>query len=249
MRGFPAWDRILAALPAGALLLFDLGYTCFAGYPRTGVAQPIAARVTFVTCAKGNLPYQVDHALRRTSAPHDEVVWVGGGADRQWLWLIGVLHRGTWHRYLTNETDPERLPVLYAVPLSYQRWRMEDAYALGKRLLGLASWGGAENAVQLQTYATWILYAVLLDLSDDVAAVLDQSLAAISIELLYRHLYGPLSVMLCVAATHRRSMDLRWGQSPFAYRIFPCLGEGTMLGRSASAMIAARAAASDSTAN
>ena len=44
--------------------------------------------------------------------------------------------------------------------------------------------------MQLQTYATWILYAVLLDLSDDVAAALDQPLAAISIELLYRHLYS-----------------------------------------------------------
>ena len=42
----------------------------------------------------------------------------------------------------------------------------QDAVALVKRLLGLAYfWSGAENAVQLQLYATWILYAVLPDLS------------------------------------------------------------------------------------
>ena len=117
-----AWDRILAALPAGALLLFDLGYTSFARF-----AQLTAARATFVTRAKGNLAYQVDRALRRASAVHDEVIWVGGGADRQRLRLISVLHRGRWQRYLTNELDPEVLPVLYAVPLYYQRWRIEDA--------------------------------------------------------------------------------------------------------------------------
>jgi len=179
-----------APCPTGALLLFDLGYTSFAGYPRTGVAQLTAARVTFVTRAKGNLAYQVDRVLRRASAVHDEVVWVGGGADRQRLRLISVLHLGKWQRYLTNETDPERLPVLYAVPRSSLRWRIEDAYALVKRLLGLAYfWSGAENAVQLQLYATWILYAVLLDLGDAVAAALDQPLAAISLDHLYRHLY------------------------------------------------------------
>ena len=66
----------------------------------------------------------------------------------------------------------------------------QDAVALVKRLLGLAYfWSGAENAVQLQLYATWILYAVLLDLGDAVAAALHQPLAAISLDRLYRHLY------------------------------------------------------------
>ncbi len=43
--------------------------------------------------------------------------------------------------------------------------------------------------MQLQLYATWILYAVLLDLGDAVAATLDQPLAAISLARLYRYLY------------------------------------------------------------
>jgi Transposase DDE domain len=180
-----AWDQILAVLPAGALLLFDLGYASFARF-----AQLTAAHVTFVTRAKSNLACTVSTALRHTSAVHDDLVWVGSGADRQQLRLISVLHQGIWQRYLTNELDPALLPVLYAVPLYYQRWRMEEAYALVKRLLGLAYfWCGAENAVQLQLYATWILYAVLLDLGDAVAATLDQPLAAISLARLYRYLY------------------------------------------------------------
>ena len=39
-----------------------------------------------------------------------------------------------------------------------QRWRIEDAYAIVKRLLGLAYfWCGAQNAVELQLWATWLL--------------------------------------------------------------------------------------------
>ena len=184
VRGSPAWDQILAALPASALLLFDLGYASFAGYPLAGIAQLTAARVTIVTRAKGNLAFTCSAVLRHTSAIHDDLVWSGSGADRQQLRLISVLHQGTWRRYLTNETDPEVLPVLYAVPLYSQRWCIDEAYSLVKRLLGLAYfWCEAEYAVQLQ------LYAVLLDLGDAVAAALDQPLAAISLAWFYRYLY------------------------------------------------------------
>ena len=87
-------------------------------------------------------------------------------------------------------TDPERLPAAYVLALYHQRWRIEDAYAIVKRLLGLAYfWTGAENGVQLQLWATWLLYALLVDLTDAVAEALDQPFAAISMEMVYRSLY------------------------------------------------------------
>ena len=59
-----------------------------------------------------------------------------------------------------------------------------------KRLLGLAYlWCGTDNAIQLQLWATWLLYAVLLDLSDAIADRLQQPLAAVSVEMTYRSLY------------------------------------------------------------
>ena len=92
--------------------------------------------------------------------------------------------------YLSNELDAERLPVTYLVALYWQRWRIEDAYAIVKRLLGLAYfWCGAQNAVEIQVWATWLLYAVLVDLTDSVADALNQPFAAISIEMVYRSLY------------------------------------------------------------
>ncbi|HET7088951.1 MAG TPA: IS4 family transposase [Anaerolineae bacterium] len=179
------WPKILAFLKAGALLIFDLGYTNF-----TVFTQLTAAQITFITRAKRNLAYQLERALRRTASVHDLVVWIGSGEDRQLVRLIAVLYRGKWYRYLTNELDPDRLPTEYVVALYWQRWRIEDAYAIVKRLLGLAYfWCGSQNAVELQVWATWLLYAVLVDLTDAVAEALQQPFAALSLEMVYRSLY------------------------------------------------------------
>lgn len=78
---------------------------------------------------------------------HDLIVWMVQGDDRQLVRLIEVLYRGRWYRYLTNELDPSRLPAAYVAGLYWQRWRIEDAYQIVKRLLGLAYfWCGSQNA-------------------------------------------------------------------------------------------------------
>lgn len=179
------WPRILAALQAGSLLIFDLGYTNFAIF-----AQLTLAQVKFITRAKSNLVYSLERSLVKKAAVHDCLVWIGSEDQRQLVRLVEVLYRGKWYRYLSNELDTERLPTTYLVALYWQRWRIEDAYAVVKRLLGLAYfWCGAQNAVEMQVWATWLLYVVLIDLSDAVAEALHQPFAAISVEMVYRSLY------------------------------------------------------------
>jgi hypothetical protein len=179
------WPRVLEVLKAGSLLLFDLGYTNFSVY-----AQLTAASITFITRAKSNLAYQVERAVRRTAQVHETLVWIGKGEDRQMVRLIEVLYQGKWYRYLTNELDPECLPAPYVVALYWQRWRIEDAYNIVKRLLGLAYfWVGSQNGVELQVWTTWLLYAVLVDLSDEIAERLNKPFAAISLEMVYRSIY------------------------------------------------------------
>ncbi len=59
-----------------------------------------------------------------------------------------------------------------------------------KRLLGLAYfWSGSSNGVQVQLWATWLVYAVLVDLTDAVAAELEKPFAGLSLEMVYRGLY------------------------------------------------------------
>jgi len=179
------WPDILGALQAGVLLIFDLGYTNFQVF-----TQLTTACVTFITRAKRNLAYQVIRTFQQTAQVHDRLIWIGKGATRQPLRLIEVLYHGTWYRYLTNELDPLVLPTEYVVALYWQRWRIEDAYAIVKRLLGLAYfWTGSENGVCLQLWATWLLYGVLVDLTDAVANALNQPFAALSLEMVYRSLY------------------------------------------------------------
>jgi hypothetical protein len=179
------WETILAALTAGTLLVLDAGYTNFRCF-----LQLTQASVTWITRAKSNLAYEGERGLLQTDRVRDALVFIGRGAERQRARLVQVLVRGQWYRYLTNELDAERLPALYVAALYAHRWGIEEAYATVKRLLGLAYfWVGSENGVQLQLWATWLLYAVLVDLTDAVADRLEQPFAALSLEMVYRSLY------------------------------------------------------------
>jgi len=117
--------------------------------------------VTFITRLKRNAHTEVVQVLQRTATLHDEVIRLGSGsrACTHHMRMIAVLYRGTWYRYLTNETDPARLPAAYVVALYWQRW------------------------------ATWIVYAVLIDLTDTIAEELRQPFAALLVEMIYRGLY------------------------------------------------------------
>ncbi len=50
-------------------------------------------------------------------------------------------------------------------------------------------WTGSSNGVQVQVWATWLLYAVLSDLTDAVADALAVPFQAVSLEMVYRGLY------------------------------------------------------------
>jgi hypothetical protein len=179
------WDRLVAAIPIGALIIFDRGFTDFAPW-----ATLTARGVTGLTRAKKNLKYEVAQVLVHTSTVQDRLVWIGEGPTRQQVRLIEVQAHGTIYRYLTNALAVTRLPTLYVVALYRQRWRVEDAFAIVKRLLGLAYfYCGAENAIEMQVWATWLLYAVLIDLTDAVAEALARPFADVSPEMVYRGLY------------------------------------------------------------
>lgn len=179
------WPKIIKALNPGALLIFDLGYTNFKVF-----LDLTCSGIYWLTRAKSNLSYQVAATLFRSSSVHDQLIWVGDRTEKQLVRLIAVLYHGKWYRYLTSELDSDRLPTEYVVALYWQRWRIEDAYFIVKRLLGLAYfYTGSENGVCMQLWATWILYAILVDMTDSVAEALDKPFAQISIEMVYQNLY------------------------------------------------------------
>lgn len=181
------WERAVASLTKGVLLLFDLGFTNYDWFDRLSLSN-----LWFVTRLKSNAVYQVERMLHSSAQLHDWVVRLGQGPTEcaTLVRLIEIQVGGRWYRYLTNVLDPKLLPAEYVAELYGQRWRIEDAFNVVKRLLGLAYfWVGSINGVQVQMWGTWILYAVLVDLTDQVAEVLHRPFSEISMEMVFRGLY------------------------------------------------------------
>ena len=182
------WEPALAALESGTLLIFDLGFLNFARFD-----QLTDAGVFFLSRMEERVVYQVETVLQASTHFHDLLVWGGSGPASRCahpLRLVEWQHQGKWYRYLTNVVDQRQLPAEYVVALYWQSWRIEDAFNVVKRLLGLAYfWTGSLNGVQVQVWATWIVYAVLVDLTDGVAQALNKPFQALSLEMVYRGLY------------------------------------------------------------
>lgn len=204
------WPQILQAVPKGALLLLDLGFTNFTAFAA-------ATHFTFITRLKDKVSVRVKHIHRYSSDFKDFVGEIGSGTARQRVRVVKVRYQGEWYAFLSNELDPAVLPASYMIALYLQRWRIEDAFKIVKCLLGLAYfWTGSQRGVQLQLWATWILFMILVDLTDDIAAVLDRSFASLSIEMVYRGLYhfdqaylrGEAHDPITYLAENARSLDL-----------------------------------------
>jgi len=180
--------EILAALPVGGLLVFDLGFFSFLWFDDFTDQQKF-----FVTRMREKTAYRTVQALSCGPYYRDEIIQVGqyrSNPCQHPLRMVSVRWQGTWYRYLTNVRDPQGLSARQVCELYRRRWRIEDAFALTKRLLDLAYvWTGSSNAVQLQIYATLIFYAVLLTICQQVAQVLGEPLERISVEMVFRAFY------------------------------------------------------------
>jgi hypothetical protein len=157
-------ERLLDLATAKTLLLLDRGFYDFEWW-----AKLIAKQVHFICAAKSNLAYTVIEDLSLTHGLKDRLVEIGKdslGNPMVRLRLIEVRQGKGWYRYLTSVLEPEVLPPYVLIDLYARRWRIEDAFHLVKRLLGLSYlWTGSLNGIKLQIWATWLMYAVLVDLS------------------------------------------------------------------------------------
>jgi len=180
--------EILAALPVGGLLVFDLGFFSFLWFDDFTASDRF-----FVTRMREKTAYRTVQEL--SSSPHyrDELIQVGQYRSNPCTYplrMVAVWWPGTWYRYLTNVLDPHVLSARQVCELYRRQWRIEDAFALTKRLLDLAyGWTGSTHAVQLQIYATLLFYAVLVTLCQQVAQALGEPLERISVEMVFRAFY------------------------------------------------------------
>ena len=180
--------EVLARTPRDTLLVFDMGFFAFPFFD-----DLTEAGVFFLTRLREKSAYTVVQTLGSGTGWRDSLIQLGvyrSNPCRCRLRLVEVRHAGTWYRYLTNGLEPAILPAADVAELYRRRWHIETAFLTVKRLLGLSYlWTGADNGVQLQLWATWLLYAVLVDLCDEIAEHLGVATERVSREMVFRGLY------------------------------------------------------------
>lgn len=209
------WEALLRRLPVGGLIIVDMGFYGFEWFDSLTEAGKYV-----LTRQKSNVKYNVVRTLSRSSHYKDEIIKMGlhhSDPCKHQMRLVSVLWGKTWYRYLTNVVDPNLLSAQEVCDLYRRRWRIEDAFLLTKRLLGLSYlWVGGVNGIKMQIFATWIFYAVLNDLCADVAIALRQPLEQVSVEMVFRSLYffnraqlqNPALQLIPWLVEHHRSMGL-----------------------------------------
>ncbi len=181
-------QEILEGVPQGGLLVYDLGFFSFPWFD----AFTEQGRY-FVTRMREKTAYQVVETLSQGPYYRDQIVRLGkyrSNPCQHPVRLVEVLWGKTWYRYLTNVMDSQALSPRDVCELYRRRWRVEDAFQLTKRVLGLAYlWSGSRNGVQLQVYATLIFYGVLVEVCQQTATLLSQPLERIWVEMVFRGFY------------------------------------------------------------
>jgi hypothetical protein len=181
-------DDLLQKLPIGGLLVFDLGFFKFPWFD-----QFTDTSKYFVTRQREKTAFQVREVLSFGSHYRDEIIKMGeyrSNPCKHPVRMVSVLWGANWYYYLTNVLEPEKLSAQQVCDLYRRRWRIEDAFAITKRLLGLAYvWVGNSQGMEIQIYATWIFYALVNDLCAEVAIAMNEPLERISMEMVFRGLY------------------------------------------------------------
>jgi hypothetical protein len=180
--------HLLELVVPKTLLLLDRGFWNYDLFEQLRQLQS-----DFITRLKTNAQYKSISVLSQSSTHRDTLIRLGTGYQGNPildLRLVEIRHGNCWYRYLTSVLDPHVLPPYVVADLYSRRWRIEDTFNLLKRLLGLSYlWTGSVNGIQLQIWATWLFYVVLIDLSDEIADELTLPINSISVEMVFRGIY------------------------------------------------------------
>lgn len=179
---------LLNLLNANTLILLDRGFYHFLFFQ-----QLIDGNIQFITRLKAKASIKYLKTFSYDYGVKDRLIQLGtgrGSAPILTLRLVEIKFGQTVYSYITSVLDPQVLPPYVVADLYRRRWRIEEAFHTVKRLLGLSYlWTGSLNGVKLQVWATWLFYAVLVDLGDAVADELSLPFDRISLEMIYRGLY------------------------------------------------------------
>jgi hypothetical protein len=174
---------LLGWLPAGCLLVMDLGYFSFAFFDAL-----IDGGHHFVSRLREKTSYTIEHVYYQQGDTLDCLVFLGKHrADRmQHLVRLVQFRAGkTVYRYVTSQTDPVRFPLHEVAAVYQRRWDVELAFRLVKQYLGLGQlWASKPQLVLQQVWAVLVVSQVVQALRQEVAAAVGEDVFAVSLPLL-----------------------------------------------------------------
>ncbi|GCE04850.1 IS4 family transposase [Dictyobacter aurantiacus] len=174
---------VVRGLPAGSLLLADLGYFSFPWFDWL-----TDQGFFWLSRMREKTSYQILHVFVQQGTTLDALVWLGAyRADRcaHRVRLIQFEHHGKLYQYLTNICEPDRLSMSEAARLYARRWEIELAFKALKCTLGIRVWWSCDPLLVLQQlFAAFILAQVLHALHAQVAFAAQVPLFDVSLPVL-----------------------------------------------------------------
>jgi hypothetical protein len=179
--------EMIADLPAGSLILADLGYFGFPWFDHL-----TDAKLHWISRLRSKTSYQVIHSFYHRGETFDGIIWLGKyRADRakHAVRLIQFRVGSTLHRYITNVLDPVVLTPRMAAELYARRWDFELAVNTGKTHLGLhLLWSAKPAVIEQQMLAVIIIAQILQALRLEVAGRAGVDPFEVSLPLLIEYL-------------------------------------------------------------
>lgn len=179
--------ELVGELPAGTLILADLGYFGFHWFD-----DLTDAGYWWVSRLRAKTSCEPIHCFYQDGETWDGVVWLGAyRADRakHAVRLIQFRRGQQLHRYVTNVRDPAQCSLHELATLYARRWDIELGFRLIKRELGLhLLWSGKEAVIAQQVWGGLIVAQIVLGLRQEVASRAGAEPDEVSLPLLLRWL-------------------------------------------------------------
>lgn len=178
---------LVATLPAGSLILADLGYFSFPWFDALTDAE-----YWYVSKLREKTSTVTAHVLAARGQLRDELVWLGAyraNRAKHLVRRIQVPVGDRVHVYLTNVLDPEQLSIAAVVRLYARRWDIELAFKTVKRDLGLhLLWSAKWELILTQVFGVLLIAQIAMALRAAIARRAEVDLFDVSLTLLLRDL-------------------------------------------------------------
>jgi hypothetical protein len=178
---------MLESIPAGSLILADLGYFAFKWFD-----DLTDQGFHWVSRLRAKTSYELIHTLYEANGVLDAIIWLGAHrSDRaaHAVRLVVFTKNTTTWRYVTNVLDPRVLSIRDISVLYARRWDIEMMFNLVKTHLKLhVLWSSQINVVLHQVFAVFTVAQVMLGLRSEIAVRAKADVFDVSLELMIRWL-------------------------------------------------------------